>query len=37
MKKALYVLRRAKIHLSDWSNVEQQKIKLVALAIIKLC
>ena len=37
LEYALYVLQYAKRHLLGWSNVEQQKIKLVALAIIKLC
>ena len=36
MKNALYVLRYAKRHLSGRSDVEQLKIKPVALADIKL-
>jgi len=36
LKNALHVLRYAKRHLSGWSDVEQWKIKPVALAIIEL-
>ena len=36
MKNALYVLRYAKRHLSGRSDVEQRKIKPVALAVIEL-
>ena len=36
LKNALHVLQYTKRHLSGWSNVEQRKIQLVALAVIKL-
>ena len=36
MIRALYILRYAKRHASGGSSVEQQKIKPIALAIIKL-
>jgi len=36
MKNALYVQRYGKRHLSCWSDVEQQKIKPLALAIVEL-
>jgi len=36
MKNALHVQRYGKKHLSGWSNVEQQKIKPVALPIFEL-
>jgi len=36
MKNALYVQQHGKNHLSGWSNIKQQKIKPVALAIVKL-
>jgi len=37
MKNLLYALWYAKRHLLDQSDVEQRKIKCVALAIAKLC
>jgi len=36
MKSALCVLWYAKRHLFGWSNIKQQKIKPVALAIIEV-
>jgi len=36
MKNALYVQRYGKRYLSGWSDVEQQKIKPIALAIVEL-
>ena len=35
-RMTLYILQYAKRRLSGWSNVEQWKIKLIALAVIKL-
>jgi len=37
MKNALYVLQYAKMHILGWTNVEQEIIKLVVLAVIELC
>ena len=37
MKNASYILRYTKRHIFGWSDIKQEKIKLVALAIIKLC
>ena len=36
LKNALDVLQSAKMHLLGWSDVEQGKIKPVALAVIEL-
>jgi len=36
MKNALYVQRYGKRHLSGWSNIDSEKIKPVALAIVEL-
>jgi len=37
MKNALHLQRYGKRHLLGWSNIEQRKIKPVALAIVELC
>ena len=37
MKNALYKLPYVKRHISGSSDIEQRKIKLVALAIMRLC
>jgi len=36
MKNALHVQRYCKRHLSGWSDIEQWKIKPIALAIVEL-
>jgi len=36
IKNALHVQRYGKRHLSGWSNIEQRKIKPVALVIVDL-